>query len=125
MEVSETVKGDKIKNNETRPRNECLEAVHNKPNNMCSSAAQRTGLPPHKNYYGPGTSPKRTIQFYDQSSFILVPVQVSRQPSPRRPHSEPGTQGNSSIQPAGGWWTAFGTGGFEGSLPCLRVRAQW
>jgi hypothetical protein len=24
-----------------------------------------------------------------------------------------------SIQPAGGWWTAFGTGGFEGEPPLL------
>ena len=24
-----------------------------------------------------------------------------------------------NIQPAGGWWTAFGTGGFEGEPPLL------
>lgn len=29
----------------------------------------------------------------------------------------PGYGGN--IQPAGGWWTAFGTGGFEGEPPLL------
>ncbi|KAF8271517.1 hypothetical protein EI94DRAFT_1720299 [Lactarius quietus] len=32
----------------------------------------------------------------------------------------PGASGyTGSIQPAGGWWTAFGTGGFEGEPPLL------
>ncbi|KAI0645907.1 Yip1-domain-containing protein [Trametes meyenii] len=34
-----------------------------------------------------------------------------------QPASGPGFGGN--IQPAGGWWTAFGTGGFEGEPPLL------
>ena len=33
---------------------------------------------------------------------------------------QPGASGyTGSIQPAGGWWTAFGTGGFEGEPPLL------
>lgn len=32
----------------------------------------------------------------------------------------PGTSGyTGNIQAAGGWWTAFGTGGFEGEPPLL------
>lgn len=30
-----------------------------------------------------------------------------------------GTTYGGNIQPAGGWWTAFGTGGFEGEPPLL------
>lgn len=30
----------------------------------------------------------------------------------------PGYSGNMAI-PSGGWWTAFGTGGFEGEPPLL------
>ncbi|KAH9930382.1 Yip1-domain-containing protein [Amylocystis lapponica] len=41
---------------------------------------------------------------------------ISQQPLP------PGYGGN--IQPSGGWWTAFGTGGFEGEPPLLEGLSQ-
>ncbi|KAH8988034.1 Yip1-domain-containing protein [Lactarius akahatsu] len=72
-------------------------------------------------YYGRGNQPSVPLQFYDQSSFYVgsrsslegnVNAQGSIVP--------PGASGyTGSIQPAGGWWTAFGTGGFEGEPPLL------
>jgi hypothetical protein len=73
------------------------------------------------NLHGRGNPPNVPLQFYDQSSFYLgsrsslegnVASQGSIVPT--------GTAGyTGSIQPSGGWWTAFGTGGFEGEPPLL------
>lgn len=73
-------------------------------------------------YYARGNQPTVPLQFYDQSNFYVGsrsslegnvnPAQGSIVP--------PGASGyTGSIQPAGGWWTAFGTGGFEGEPPLL------
>lgn len=73
------------------------------------------------NFYGQGNQPNVPLQFYDQSSFYLgsrssLEGNVAAQGS----IVQPGTAGyTGSIQPAGGWWTAFGTGGFEGEPPLL------
>ena len=73
------------------------------------------------NYYGRGNQPNVPLQFYDQSSFYpgsrsSLEGNVAAQGS----IVQPGAAGyTGSIQPAGGWWTAFGTGGFEGEPPLL------
>lgn len=72
-------------------------------------------------YYGRGNQPNVPLQFYDQSSFYpgsrsSLEGNVAAQGS----IVQPGTSGyTGNIQPAGGWWTAFGTGGFEGEPPLL------
>lgn len=73
-------------------------------------------------YYGRGNQPNVPLQFYDQSSFYpgsrssLEGNVAAAQGS----IVQPGASGyTGSIQPAGGWWTAFGTGGFEGEPPLL------
>jgi protein YIPF5/7 len=73
-------------------------------------------------YYGPGNQPNMPLQFYDQSSFY--PGSRSSLEGNAAPAQgsivQPGASGyTGSIQPAGGWWTAFGTGGFEGEPPLL------
>jgi len=74
------------------------------------------------NYYPHGNQqPNVPLQFYDQSSFYLgsrssLEGNVAAQGSIVQP-STAGYTG--SIQPAGRWWTAFGTGGFEGEPPLL------
>jgi hypothetical protein len=73
------------------------------------------------NYYGHGNQPNMPLQFYDQSSFYpgsrsSLEGNVAAQGS----IVQPGPAGyTGSIHPAGGWWTAFGTGGFEGEPPLL------
>lgn len=73
------------------------------------------------NYYGRGNQPDVPLQFYDQSSFYpgsrsSLEGNVVAQGS----IAQSGTSGfTGSIQPAGRWWTAFGTGGFEGEPPLL------
>jgi hypothetical protein len=73
-------------------------------------------------YYGPGNQLNVPLQFYDQSSFY--PGSRSSLEGNAAPTQgsivQPGASGyTGSIQPAGGWWTAFGTGGFEGEPPLL------
>ncbi|SRR6266851_4119840 len=74
------------------------------------------------NYYPHGNQqPNVPLQFYDQSSFYpgsrsSLEGNVASQGSIVQP-STAGYTG--SIQPAGAWWTAFGTGGFEGEPPLL------
>ncbi|KAI0314095.1 Yip1-domain-containing protein [Amylostereum chailletii] len=81
------------------------------------------------NPYGPSSSqnsyytqPQEPLQFYDQSSFYpgsrtSLEGNVGAQGSISQPAAGPAFGG--SIQPVGGWWTAFGTGGFEGEPPLL------
>jgi hypothetical protein len=62
------------------------------------------------------------LQFYDQSAFY--PGSRSSLEGNVGPQGSIAQQGVSSvyggnIQSAGGWWTAFGTGGFEGEPPLL------
>ncbi|KAI9507442.1 Yip1-domain-containing protein [Russula earlei] len=84
------------------------------------SAAYGASSSPN-NYYGRGNQPNVPLQFYDQSSFYpgsrsSLEGNVASQGS----IAQPGTSGYmGSTQPAGGWWTAFGTGGFEGEPPLL------
>ncbi|TFY67886.1 hypothetical protein EVG20_g3775 [Dentipellis fragilis] len=72
-------------------------------------------------YYPQTVAPNPPLQFYDQGTFY--------------PGSRSSLEGNvggqgsivqqgvgnygGNIQTAGGWWTAFGTGGFEGEPPLL------
>jgi hypothetical protein len=73
------------------------------------------------NYYGRGNQPSVPLQFYDQSSFYPGSrSSLEGNVAAQGPIVQPGTSGyTGSIQPAGGWWTAFGTGGFEGEPPLL------
>lgn len=83
----------------------------------------------HNQYYSQpavGAQPGVPLQFYAPS-----PVGTSFYPGSRSSlEGNVGAQGNiaqqgpapaygGNIQPAGGWWTAFGTGGFEGEPPLL------
>jgi len=73
------------------------------------------GAPPGLQFYSPG--PGDTSGFYSSSRSSLE-GHVGAQGS----ISAQGGVGSSyggNIQPAGGWWTAFGTGGFEGEPPLL------
>src|SRR6266404_7278047 len=85
------------------------------------SAAYGAASSSQNSYYGRGNQPSVPLQFYDQSSFY-----VGSRPSlegnvnAQGPIVAPGASGyTGSIQPTGGWWTAFGTGGFEGEPPLL------
>ncbi|KAF8482810.1 Yip1-domain-containing protein [Russula ochroleuca] len=73
------------------------------------------------NYYGRGNQPNVPLQFYDQSSFYPGSrSSLEGNVAAQGPIVQPGTSGyTGSIQPAGRWWTAFGTGGFEGEPPLL------
>jgi len=90
-------------------------------NAMWQDSAAYGASSPQNNYYGGGNQPNVPLQFYDQSSFYpgsrsSLEGNVATQGS----IVQPGTSGyTGSIQPAGGWWTAFGTGGFEGEPPLL------
>jgi protein YIPF5/7 len=66
-------------------------------------------------FYAPGPSAS-DAQFYPSSRSSLD-GQMGVQGSISSGNSPAGYGGN--IQPAGGWWTAFGTGGFEGEPPLL------
>lgn len=82
----------------------------------------------HNQYYSQpaGAQPGVPLQFYAPS-----PVGSSFYPGSRSSlEGNVNAQGNiaqqgvpptygGNIQPAGGWWTAFGTGGFEGEPPLL------
>jgi hypothetical protein len=72
-------------------------------------------------YYGRGNQPNVPLQFYDQSSFYPGSrSSLEGNVAAQGPIVQPGTSGyTGNIQPAGGWWTAFGTGGFEGEPPLL------
>lgn len=88
-------------------------------------------------YYGAPPAQGVPLQFYAPSpvsstfysgSRPSLDGNVGAQGSINSQGIPPGYGGN--IQPAGGWWTAFGTGGFEGEPPLLegaytdrRVRA--
>ena len=90
-------------------------------NAMWQDSAAYRAPPAQDNFYGQGNQPNVPLQFYDQSSFYpgsrsSLEGNVAAQGS----IVQPGTAGyTGSIQPAGGWWTAFGTGGFEGEPPLL------
>jgi hypothetical protein len=73
-------------------------------------------------YYGRGNQTNVPLQFYDQSSFYVGsrPSLEGNVNAAQGSIVTPGASGyTGSIQPAGGWWTAFGTGGFEGEPPLL------
>lgn len=73
-------------------------------------------------YYPQHPVQSTPLQFYDQGSFY--PSSRSSLEGNVGPQGSI-AQGNAAaayggqIQPAGGWWTAFGTGGFEGEPPLL------
>ena len=77
-------------------------------------------------YYGAPPAQGVPLQFYAPSpvsstfysgSRPSLDGNVGAQGSINSQGIPPGYGGN--IQPAGGWWTAFGTGGFEGEPPLL------
>lgn len=73
-------------------------------------------------YYPKAPAQNAPLQFYDQSSFY--PGSRSSLEGNVGPQGSIAPQGvgnvyGGNIQPAGGWWTAFGTGGFEGEPPLL------
>jgi hypothetical protein len=88
---------------------------------MWQDSAAYRAPPTQDNFYGQGNQPNVPLQFYDQASFYpgsrsSLEGNVAAQGA----IVQPGTAGyTGSIQPAGGWWTAFGTGGFEGEPPLL------
>jgi hypothetical protein len=78
----------------------------------------------HGPYYA--QPPTQPLQFYaptpDQSNFYpgarpSLEGNVGPQGSISQHSTQPGYGGN--IQAQGPWWTAFGTGGFEGEPPLL------
>lgn len=75
------------------------------------AGASQPGVP--LQFYAP--SPVGTT-FYPGSRSSLE-GHVGAQGSIQQGGGAPGYGGN--IQAAGGWWTAFGTGGFEGEPPLL------
>jgi hypothetical protein len=81
----------------------------------------------HNPYYAQSPPANAPLQFYnagsDQSQFYpgsrsSLEGNVGAQGSMSQQSVQPGYGGN-IAQPAGGWWTAFGTGGFEGEPPLL------
>jgi len=84
----------------------------------------------HNPYYSqspPSVAVNDPLQFYtagsDQSQFYpgsrsSLEGNVRTQGSISRQGAQPSYGGN-IVQPVGGWWTAFGTGGFEGEPPLL------
>jgi hypothetical protein len=84
----------------------------------------------HNPYYSqspPSVAANTPLQFYsagsDQNqcypgSRSSLEGNVGAQGSISHQGVQPGYGGN-IAQPAGGWWTAFGTGGFEGEPPLL------
>ncbi|KAI0300989.1 hypothetical protein B0F90DRAFT_1817287 [Multifurca ochricompacta] len=88
---------------------------------MWQDSASYTTSSSQNTYYERGNQPNVPLQFYDQSSFYpgsrsSLEGNVGAQGSIVQ-SAAPGYTG--SIQPAGRWWTAFGTGGFEGEPPLL------
>jgi protein YIPF5/7 len=82
----------------------------------------------HGQYYAqPPTSPQNPLQFYTpESSFYpgsrpSLEGQMAVQGSISAHGMQPQYVGN--IQTQQGWWTAFGTGGFEGEPPLLEGMA--
>ncbi|KAF8502364.1 Yip1-domain-containing protein [Russula emetica] len=88
---------------------------------MWQDSAPYSASSSQNNYYGPGNQPNVPLQFYDQSSFYPGSrSSLEGNVAAQGPIVQPGTSGyTGNIQPAGGWWTAFGTGGFEGEPPLL------
>jgi hypothetical protein len=84
----------------------------------------------HNPYYSQSplsASANTPLQFYtggsDQGQFYpgsrsSLEGNVGAQGSVSQQGVQPGYGGN-IVQPVGGWWTAFGTGGFEGEPPLL------
>src|ERR1700709_2801306 len=78
-------------------------------------------------YYSNSLAPQDTpLQFYSPSpdANLFYPGSRPSLDGPGGPQGTISQQGMSStyggnIQPVGGWWTAFGTGGFEGEPPLL------
>jgi hypothetical protein len=82
-------------------------------------------------YYAQPLAPETPLQFYapagssDPNTFYpgsrpSLDGNVGAQGTISQPGIVPGYGGN--IQSPGGWWTAFGTGGFEGEPPLLEGR---
>ena len=90
-------------------------------NAMWQDSAAFAASSSQNNYYGHGNQPNVPLQFYDQSSFYPGSrSSLEGNVAAQGPIVQPGTAGlPGNIQPAGGWWTAFGTGGFEGEPPLL------
>ena len=69
-------------------------------------------------FFAPTAGPDKN--FYPGSRSSLE-GNVGAQGSISQHGAQPGFGGN--IQPVGAWWTAFGTGGFEGEPPLLEGEA--
>ena len=80
------------------------------------------GQAPAQNY-GYAAQPAEPLQFYNEnSSFYDSRSGLSGSVGAGGAiPTQPGAQG--FIQPVGPWWTAFGTGGFEGEPPLLEGTA--
>ena len=102
-------------------RNACLGAAAQNSNTMWQDSAAYGASSSQNNYYGRGNQTNVPLQFYDQSSFYPGSrSSLEGNVAAQGPIAQPGTSGyTGTIQPAGGWWTAFGTGGFEGEPPLL------
>ncbi|GJJ13369.1 hypothetical protein Clacol_007621 [Clathrus columnatus] len=83
-----------------------------------------------ENQYGTGANPYSHSQSYAPAN--PTPLQFYQADPNEYPSSLPSLDGHmtagnmggstsfgGTIQPAGGWWSAFGTGGFEGEPPLL------
>jgi hypothetical protein len=94
---------------------------HKNSNAMWQDSTTYGASSSQNNYYGRGNQPNVPLQFYDQSSFYPGSrSSLEGNVAAQGPIVQSGTSGyTGSIQPAGGWWIAFGTGGFEGEPPLL------
>lgn len=88
----------------------------------------------HNSYYAQtpqNQNPNVPLQFYaaspgDQGQFypgsrssLEGNVAQGSMAQPGNVPAGPGYSGNMAAVPSGGWWTAFGTGGFEGEPPLM------
>ncbi|KAJ7579123.1 Yip1-domain-containing protein [Mycena floridula] len=81
------------------------------------------GAPSSQNTYYANQPPQaQPLQFYSQGAPDPNSFYPGSRPSldmPQGAISQTGPQFGGNIQTQGGWWTAFGTGGFEGEPPLL------
>ncbi|KAF9566713.1 Yip1-domain-containing protein [Agrocybe pediades] len=68
------------------------------------------------NYYA---QPQQPLQFYDQPQEYYAASRTSLDSQVQGSMTQQPAGFGGNIQSQGGWWTAFGTGGFEGEPPLL------
>lgn len=109
-----------------RVRNLATSSPHSTPTTMWNNSYGASSS--HNAYYAQSPqnqNPNVPLQFYagtpDQSQFYPGSRSSLEGNVAQGPMAQPSVgvgSGNMAI-PSGGWWTAFGTGGFEGEPPLL------